>query len=44
VTTQKKIEPAFRKTVKLLDPATLLDDYEKSNSLFEQIIVKGAAR
>jgi iron(III) transport system substrate-binding protein len=44
VTSQKKIEPAFRKPIKLLDPATLLDEHEQSNGLFEQIIVKGAAR
>ncbi len=44
VTTQKKIEPSFDKAFKVLDPAVLLDDYDKSNSLFNQIIVKGAAR
>ena len=44
VTSQKNIPSTFTRKFKVLDPAQLLDDSEKSSSLFEQIIVKGNAR
>lgn len=45
VPTNVKIESPVRGVrLKLLDAATLLDEQEKSFALFEQIILKGAAR
>ena len=44
VTSQKKIPMTFTKTMKVLDPALLLEDFNRSNSLFEQVIVKGITR
>jgi iron(III) transport system substrate-binding protein len=43
VTSQKKIPPSFTKTIKVLDPAVLLEEYDKSSDLFERIVIKGAA-
>ena len=44
VTSQKKIPSTFGKAYKVLDPAVLLQEFNKSSGLFEQIIVKGSAR
>ncbi len=45
VPTNVKIESPIKGVkLKLLDTATLLDEQEKSTSLFEQIILKGATR
>ena len=44
VTSQKKIPSTFSKPVKVLDPAVLLEEFNKSSALFEQIVVKGIAR
>ena len=45
VPTSTKVEsPVKGVKLKLLDAATLVDDQEKSTRLFEQIILKGAAR
>ena len=44
VTSQKTIPSTFTRKFKVLDPAQLLDDADKSVSLFEQIVVKGSAR
>jgi iron(III) transport system substrate-binding protein len=45
VPTHAKIEsPVKGVTLKVLDPATLLDEQVRSFGLFEQIILKGAAR
>jgi len=45
VPTHPKIEsPVKGVRLKFLDAATLLDEQEKSFGLFEQIILKGAAR
>jgi iron(III) transport system substrate-binding protein len=43
VTSQKKIAPSFNKTIKVLDPAVLLEEYDKSSDLFDRIVIKGAA-
>jgi iron(III) transport system substrate-binding protein len=40
VTSQKKIPLTFDKKIKVLDPAVLLDEFNKSNDLFQQIVVK----
>jgi iron(III) transport system substrate-binding protein len=44
VTSQKKIPTTFDKNLKVLDPAILLNEYSKSNGLFEEIVIKGSAR
>lgn len=44
VTSQKNIASSFGKAIKVLDPAVLLPEFGKSSALFEQIVVKGAAR
>ena len=45
VPTSVKVEsPVKGVKLKLLDVATLLDEQEKSSRLFEQLILKGAAR
>lgn len=44
VTSQKKIPSTFSKTMKVLDPAILLEEFNKSNDVFQQIIVKGINR
>lgn len=44
VTSQKKIPSTFGKTIKVLDPAVLLPEFDKSSALFDQIVVKGGAR
>lgn len=44
VTSQRKIASSFSKTLKVLDPAVLLDEFDKSSALFEQIVVKGINR
>ena len=41
VTSQKKIPMTFNKPLKVLDPAVLLEEFNKSSALFEQIVVKG---
>jgi len=42
VTSQQNIPSNFDKKIKVLDPAALLDNFEKSTALFEQIVIKGA--
>jgi iron(III) transport system substrate-binding protein len=44
VTSHKKLPSTFGKTIKVLDPAVLLDESIKSQSRFEQIMIKGIAR
>ena len=44
VTSQKKIPSTFSKTLKVLDPAGLLEEFNKSSALFDQIVVKGITR
>ncbi len=44
VTSQKKIVSTFNKPLKVLDPATLLEEFSKSSALFEQIVVKGITK
>ena len=45
VPTHRQVEsPVMGVRLKLLDAATLLDEQEKSTRLFEQLILKGAAR
>lgn len=44
VTSQKKIPSTFSKTLKVLDPALLLEEFNRSSDLFEQIVVKGITR
>ena len=44
VTSHKKIPSAFAKPYKVLDPAVLLEEFNKSSNLFEQIVVKGINR
>jgi iron(III) transport system substrate-binding protein len=45
VTSQKKIPPSFTKPIKVLDPAVLLEEWDKSSALFERTVVKpGGAR
>ena len=41
VTSQKKIPMTFNKAMKVLDPAVLLEESNKSTALFEQIVLKG---
>jgi iron(III) transport system substrate-binding protein len=40
VTSQKKIPTTFDKKIKVLDPAVLLDEFNKSNDLFDKVVVK----
>jgi iron(III) transport system substrate-binding protein len=40
VTSQKSIPLTFNRQFKVLDPAALLEEFNKSSSLFEQIVVK----
>ncbi|MDB5727314.1 MAG: fbpA 4 [Noviherbaspirillum sp.] len=44
ITSQKKIASNFNKQLKVLDPAVLLEESAKSQALFDQVVVKGAAR
>jgi iron(III) transport system substrate-binding protein len=44
VTSQKKITSNFNKPLKVLDPAVLLEEFNKSSALFEQIVVKGITK
>ena len=44
VTSQKKIPFTFSKPLKVLDPAVLLEEFNQSSALFEQIVVKGITR
>ena len=44
VTSQKKIPTTFNKPLKILDPAVLLEEFNKSSALFDQIVVKGITR
>lgn len=44
VTSQKKIPATFDKKLKVLDPEMLLNEYPKSNGLFEEIVIKGASQ
>ena len=44
VTSQKNIPLTFTRKFKVLDPAVLLNEFDKSSSLFEQIVVKGITR
>jgi iron(III) transport system substrate-binding protein len=40
VTSQKKIPMTFNKPFKVLDPATLLDEFNQSNDMFDEVVVK----
>jgi iron(III) transport system substrate-binding protein len=40
VTSQKTIPMTFNKPIKVLDTAVLLDEFNKSNELFDQVVVK----
>ena len=44
VTSHKKIVSNFGKTIKVLDPAVLLPEFDKSSTLFDQMVVKAGAR
>jgi iron(III) transport system substrate-binding protein len=44
VTSQKKIASTFSKSFKVLDPAQLLEEFNQSSALFDQIVIKGIQR
>ena len=44
VTSQRKITSTFNKPLKVLDPAVLLEEFNKSSALFEQIVAKGITK